>query len=218
MKRVLVVLSILLGLAVSANAQGIQITEWMYSGTGCEFVEFTNMSAFAIDMTDWSYSDSDAAPFDLVFGSVFGVVNAGESVILTDINADTFRTQWGLGASVKVYGPNSNSNLGRSDAINLYDAYGSLVDSLVYDDSTGKGPRTQGKSCTIPSSNLGLTTASSSWTLASAGDVYGSWASTAGDLGNPGTYYGATVPEPAGMLAIFTGLTGIFGFTVRRRK
>lgn len=209
---------VLLGFAASANAQGIQITEWMYSGNGCEFVEFTNMSTSAIDMTDWSYSDSDAAPFDLMFGSIFGVVNAGESVILTDIDASTFRTQWGLAASVKVYGPNSNSNLGRSDAINIYDASGSLVDSLTYDDQPGKGPRTQCKSCTMPSSDLGLTSASLSWTLASVGDAYGSWASTASDLGNPGTYYGAPVPEPASLLAILTGLTGICGFTSRRRK
>ncbi len=44
----------------AANAQ-MRITEWMYSGTGAEFVEFTNIGASAIDLTDWSYDDDSAA-------------------------------------------------------------------------------------------------------------------------------------------------------------
>ncbi len=171
----------------------IQITEWMYKGANGEFVEFTNVSGAPVDMTDWSYSDTDRQPGDLSFGSVFGVVQPGESVILTEVTVTAFRTAWGLGAGVKIFGPNTNSNLGRADEIHLYDADGVEQDFLIYDDQTGKGPRTENKSCNIPSADYGLTTASSTWTLSAVGDAFQSWKSTGGDVGSPGF----VVPEPA---------------------
>jgi hypothetical protein len=60
---------------------GMRITEYMYSGLGGEFIEFTNRSDAPIDMTGWSYDDDHAVPgaFSL---SAFGVVQPGESVVL----------------------------------------------------------------------------------------------------------------------------------------
>ncbi len=177
-------------LAVNTMASTIQITEWMYKGTNGEFVEFTNLGATAINMTGWSYADSSAVAGDVSLSS-FGIVAAGESVILTDAAASAFRTAWNLNASVKIIGGNSKDNLGSADAINLYNASGTLVDTLTY----GSTPKTDSKSCTIPQADLALTTASSSWTLASAGDTFGSYCSSGGDIANPGYYY--AVPEPA---------------------
>ncbi len=39
----------------------MRITEYMYSGNGAanEFIEFTNVGATPIDLTGWSYDDSD---------------------------------------------------------------------------------------------------------------------------------------------------------------
>jgi len=200
---------LVLVLAVNAMATTIQITEWMYKGTNGEFVEFTNFGSSSIDMTGWSYSDTDKQAGDVDL-SIFGTIAPGESVILTDAAAETFRTVWGLSASVKILGSNSNSNLSSSDQIHIYDAFGNEVDCLVYSDSGN--PKTNGKSCTIPEADLSLTTASSSWTLASVGDSYGSWASTGGDIGNPG-YNNYTIPEPA---TIF--ILGAAAMILRLRK
>src|SRR5690606_455369 len=43
-------------------ADGMRITEWMYSGASGEFVEFTNMSDQPIDMAGWSMDDGGATP------------------------------------------------------------------------------------------------------------------------------------------------------------
>lgn len=188
---------------------GMVISEWMYNGTNGEFVEFTNVGSAAVDMTDWSYSDTDAAPFDLLFGTVFGVVQPGESVILTDAVASDFQTAWGLAASVKIFGSNTNSNLGRSDMINLYDAAGTLVDTLTYNDQAGQGPQTKNKSCNIPGTDYGYTIAQGTWVLASVGDVYGSWASSGADVASPGI---APIPEPSTLALVVVG-----GLMLKRR-
>lgn len=82
----------------------MRITEWMYSGNNGKFMEFTNLSDAAIDMTGWSYDDDRWNPgaFDL---SAFGVVQPGESVLLTENLADTFRSAWGLASTIKIHRP-----------------------------------------------------------------------------------------------------------------
>ena len=40
--------------ATQACASNVYITEWMYSGTDGEFIEFTNLSGSAVDFTGWS--------------------------------------------------------------------------------------------------------------------------------------------------------------------
>ncbi len=210
-----VVVAVVAGGAGVVVAGPIQITEWMYKGTNGEFVEFTNTSASSVDMTDWSYSDSDNQPGDLSFGDVFGIVRPGESVILTETAVSMFRTAWGLPSSVKVFGSNVNSNLGRNDEINLYDADGQLVDELIFGDQTYPGTvRTENKSCNIPRADYDATivrTIASGWVVASAGDQWGSWGSSGGDIGSPGI----VVPEPAtlGMLLIGGGVA-----VLRRRQ
>lgn len=200
----------LLATAMPSAYASVVISEWMYSGSDGEFVEFTNVGASAVDMTNWSYSDSDATPFDLPFAAAFGVVQPGESVILTEADAATFRSAWRLSSSVKIVGPNSNSNLGRNDQINLYDAVGNLVDRLSFGDQTFPGtPRTQNRSCSIPVSDYGFTSAQSTWMLSGDGDEFGSWVSNGFDVGSPGS----VVPEPTSLLALVAG-----GLTLLHRR
>ncbi len=89
------------------------ITEWAYQGSGGEFMEFTNTGSTPVDMTGWSYDDNTQLPGSVSL-SAFGIVAPGESVILADLTAAAFRTEWGLPASVKVIGENTQ-NLGRAD-------------------------------------------------------------------------------------------------------
>jgi uncharacterized protein len=169
----------------------VQITEYMYAGANGEFVEFTNLGTTAVDFSGWSFDDNSRTPgsFNL---SAFGIVQPGESVILTEASADAFRTAWNLPASLKIIG-NSNQGLGREDEINLYDNNGQLVDRLTYNDQGFPGTiRTQNASGWTEAANLDDFTITPNWKLSTVNDAQNSRASVGGDIGNPGTY----IPNP----------------------
>ncbi|MDP2005196.1 MAG: lamin tail domain-containing protein [Rubrivivax sp.] len=193
----------------------MEITEWMYSGTGGEFIEFTNTSTSAIDLSGWSYDDDSQAPlsFDL---SGFGTVAAGESVVITEDDAAQFRIHWALADSVKVLGGYTN-NIGRADQINLYNAALAAVDTFSYGDAVYLGTvRTQGASGTPTSlAALASPVVTTDWVLAAVGDAYGSFVSTNGDIGNPGRLV-TVVPEPGTWALLLAGL-GVVTAVARRR-
>lgn len=199
--------SILAALAGAASAQ-IRITEWMYNGADGEFIEFTNLGGTAIDMTGWSFDDNSRLPgvTDL---SAFGVVNAGESVILTENPAAAFIAAWSL-SGVDVIGDNA-ANLGRNDELNIFNNVGGLIDRLTYDDANGVGPRTNDISGNIPFAALGTNNANAV-VLSAMGDTYGSWTGAGGSIANPGEY--TPVPEPATMAALGLGVAAL----LRRRR
>jgi predicted extracellular nuclease len=200
--RILGVILAVLAMAISANAN-VLITEWMYQGTSTkgEFVELTNIGSTSVDMTGWSFDDNHRTAGTISLNG-FGTVNSGESVILTEDSASSFRTAWNLDASVKIIGGYSNHNLGRADEINIYDSAQTLVDRLTFDDQTYAGSiRTQNKSGNIPFAALGQNNVYAA-VLSATGDSYGSYTSTGSDLGNPGHY---VVPEPTTLLILGLG-------------
>lgn len=209
----------------SLNAQ-MRITEYQYNGS--EFVELTNVGNTSIDMTGWSFDDADRVPGALSL-SAFGVVNAGESVIISEATATAFRTLWGLCDGVKVIGSNTQ-NLGRSDEINIFDASNTLVDRLTYNDQGAApqgGPRTDVSSAWVPQTAMGNNT-HNAWVLSTVGDAEASFAATSGGYtGSPGKSTRATVafnPCPApGLIRIteyqyngseFVELTNVGGLPV----
>lgn len=178
-----------------AAAAGMRLTEWMYQGASGEFMEFTNLSDQPIDLTGWSVDDDHAVAgtFSL---TPFGVVQPGESVIVTESPAAAFRAAWGLDGSVKIIGDYGTkgfpgNSLGRSDQINLYDNAQTLVDRLSYGDQTIPGsPRTQNASGQAPCSVIGRDDAAG-WTLSAVGDAFGSErAVESTDVGTPGRFHG----------------------------
>ncbi|GAB3747218.1 hypothetical protein GCM10028817_04300 [Spirosoma pomorum] len=175
-------------LSVNAAPAGqIRITEYMYNGTPGEYVELTNVGNAPVDLTGWSYDDNSrtAGSFSL---SGFGVVQPGESVVFTESDASVFRTAWYLPTSVKVVG-GSNQGLGRSDEINIYDATGTLVDRLTYNDQGIAGSvRTADVSGWVERANLGQNLAVS-YKLSAVADAQNSYSATTGNLGNPGGYF-----------------------------
>ena len=185
--RHLIAIGVVMSLTIAASGD-IVISEWMYSGTNGEFIEFTNTGPASVDMSGWSFDDSSQIP-GTVDLSAFGVVNPGESVILTEAVAADFATAWGL-TGVDIIGELA-ANLGRDDQINLYDAGDTLIDQLAFGDETYPGtPRTQNASCNVPDTDYGDTVAQTDWTLATVGDSFGSWMSAGGDIASPGRIVG----------------------------
>lgn len=194
--------------AAQANA-GIVITEWAYSAANGEYIELTNTGAAAVDLTGWSYDDDSGVVGSTDLSSL-GLVNPGQSVILTESTAAAFQTAWSL-TGVAVLGEVID-NLGRNDQINIWDNNGVLVDRLTFGDQTFAGSiRTQNKSGNpITAAALGANDPFQ-WQLSFIGDGYGTYASTGGDLGNPGIN---TVPEPATLAMLAIGCIAM----IRRRK
>ncbi|HMN96522.1 MAG TPA: CotH kinase family protein [Phycisphaerales bacterium] len=180
--------------AVHGDAPQVRITEWMYAGSsaiGGEFIEFTNLGSAPVDMTGWSIDDDHRIPgaFSL---SAIGIVLPGESVIVTEDPAESFRADWSLPPSVRIVGDLGNplgNNLGRNDEINLFDGSGALVDRLTYGDQDFPGSVRTRWFSGLPASldSLGANDPYA-WILAFDGDAHGSWTSANGDVGNPGVF------------------------------
>ncbi|MEO7432952.1 MAG: lamin tail domain-containing protein [Dokdonella sp.] len=176
--------------ACPAAAGVMRITEYMYGGANGEFVEFTNVGNAPVDMTGWSFDDNSAVAGSQDL-SALGIVAAGESVVLAEETADAFRADWHLCSGSRIVGGNTN-NLGRADAINLYDADQQPVDRLAYDDQTLGGPRANAVSAWVNAAGLGNNIITD-WTLSAVGDGEGSFASVGNDIGSPGKSTRATI-------------------------
>lgn len=216
MKKFVLMFAALLFVGMTTQARAaMRITEWMYGGIGGEFVEFTNTGTSPIDMTGWSFDDDSAIPGVLDL-SAFGTVAPGESVVISEAAGADFRTDWSLAPTVKVIGGYTN-NLGRADAINLFDGP-DLIDQLAYaDNDANGGPRTQERSGNpITLAALGLND-DTQWQLASLGDAYGSYHSLGGDLANPGIG-NYVVPEPSTVVLGVLGAMALGAVEVRRRR
>jgi hypothetical protein len=214
MRRILKGCLLAAALAAPVAAQAdVRITEFMYQGSDSgnrEFFELTNLSGAQIDISAWTYNDSNVND-PVAFGSAFGMLNAWESIVLTEMTPAAFAAYWGLPASVRIFSIGGNSNLGGSDTINIYNSAvqnaGTLVDSVSYSGTT------RGISRNRPVGVSGLVL-NSAFVNSSVGDLYGSYLSPTSpkDVGNPGYY----VPEPS-TWAMMIGGFALVGAGLRRR-
>jgi len=173
--------------ATAALAQDqIRITEYMYKGAGGEFFELTNTGSAPVDMTGWSFDDSDALPGNVDLSSL-GVLAPGESAVVTETNAAIFELDWGL-SGVKILGGNTTGNLSRNDTIFIFDASLLPHDILHYGDEDYPGSvRADGEGSYVCDEAIGADFPWS-WRKAKVGDSQGSVMSLTGDIGSPGAY------------------------------
>lgn len=209
----------------SANAM-VRITEVMFeplpNGAKGEYIELTNLDTVnAADVTGWAYDDG-ASPTRAGGATLFSSlgltsIDAGESIILTEISASLFRTYWSLDDSVRVFSYGGDNNLNGSDQANIYDATGARVD---YVSLTGT---TRGHAANRPH---GDTTGHDGAAFVDSffdGDEFNSHHATGAisqSVGNPGYYLAPAtpaVPEPA-TWAMMIGGFGLVGASLRRRK
>ncbi len=225
-------------IAPAATAQ-VRITEFMSEGQGDsgqgnggrrqrEFFEITNLGSASVDVSTWSWNDNNANdPHN--WGPSIGSINAGESIVFTQMTAADFRTYWGLSQSVRIFSFLQLSNLGNADTINIYNSFtqnaSTLVDSLTYTADARGG----GVSRNRPFDGLTGQYPNSQWISSALGDSFQSRlapsptgfppnfpAPTTGfnagdyiDLANPGVY----VPTP-GAAAVL----GLGGLMISRRR
>lgn len=192
-----------------SGAVTMQITEYLYSGNHGEFVELTNRGTTPIDLTGWTLKD-DQVNLEGFSLTPAGVMQPGESVVITETVEAAFRAAWNLPASAKIIGQLGavgvgGQNYGRSDQINVYDSGGALVDRLSYGDQTFPGTiRAQNISGQAPCAALGQNTIAS-WVLSSVGDVYGSVQSNPTptnlrDIGSPGVFVAGNCSSDPGLV------------------
>lgn len=200
--------------ALASPAQavtGVKISEWMYNGA--EFIELSNFGPSPVDFAGWSFDDDSRTPGTVSLSS-FGIVAAGESVIIAESPAAEFRTIWNLAPSVKVLGENA-TNLGRADEINIYDGASALVDRLTYGDNVIAGTiRTlniSGRPATLAALGANDVT---QWVLSEAGDAAGSYIVEGLFVANPGI---APIPEPETYAMMLAGLAAV-SLALRRRR
>jgi hypothetical protein len=218
--------------AFAGPVNTVRITEFMSEGQGLtgpgsganrqrEFFELTNLGPAPVDISAWSYNDDNPNDPHL-FGALFGVIQAGESIILTQMTAADFRTYWNLPASVRIYSFGNTSNLGNADTINIYNSSvqnaSTLVDSLTYTaDARGSGV-----SRNRPQDGGTGQFPNSAWVISAVGDTYGSRLAPNPifppgleyvDLANPWVYVNA-VPAPSSL--VLAGLA-LAGCVARRR-
>jgi hypothetical protein len=199
----------------------IRITEFAYGGkvsgstTGGdgEYAELTNIGDASQDLTGWAYETgvTATAATGLSLTSL-GTVAPGESVIVTDVTAAEFRTEWNVKSSVPVLSNNKTHTLnGGPNGIHIFNSSGTEVDSVTY---AASFESTKGVAAWVDAAHVGAKADTTGWTIAAANDTESSWTSAGGAIGSPGastlgTETPADVRVPATPLISVTPATGV---------
>jgi Lamin Tail Domain/PEP-CTERM motif len=200
---------------VASSRAAIIISEVNPSGSGtttyaADWFELTNTGTSDVDITGWKVDDNSASFSSALNLNGISTIPAGGSVIFIETGSSNqatitanFKSAW-FGTNVPAnfqIGTYNGSSIGlstTSDAVNIYNASGTLVTSVTF------GASTTGKTF---DNTAGLTGAIS--TLSAVGTNGAFTSVTGGEIGSPGT-----VPEPSTTLGALVGLA----LLARRRR
>ena len=117
---------------------------------------------------------------------------AGQSAIVTDAAVASFNSDWNLTGVPVLRLP--SSELGSDDEIRLHNGSKALVDVIHYGNLDFPGtPFTQNISA-WPNASAVHQDRIQSWFLSAVGDAQGSYTSSGGDIGNPGSFVASNIP------------------------
>ena len=202
--------------AMAANAQ-VRVTEvapWSSgnSPVGADWFELTNFGPSAVSIAGWKVDDSSNSFASALALNGVTSIGAGQSVIFLEGNAATtatFASNWASGATLVGYYSGSGIGLGTGgDAINIYNAAGTLQANVVFGTSDAASPyQTFDNAAGLNNTTI---------TQLSVVGVNGAHATVAGmEIGSPGSI--AAVPEPENFAMLLAGL-GLVGAIARRRR
>ena len=106
-----------------------------------EYIELFNNSGSAVDLACWEFIDgvnykfpdfSESDPQNTFMG-------AFERILVTNVDAQTFRTKYTVPSNVKIFGPYEGSLSNAGETLALEDKNGAKVCSVRYNDR-GKWP------------------------------------------------------------------------------
>jgi hypothetical protein len=203
--------------SVQAQIAVTEVAPWSSGNSPvmADWFELTNLGSSAVDITGWKVDDSSNS--FAVSAALAGVttIAAGESVIFiegTAANANFVATWFGAAAPAGLqFGRYSGSGIGLStggDALNIFDAAGTLVTRVDFGASPASAPF-----ATFDNA-AGLSGAVTLSTLSVAGINGAFVAAAGGEIGSPGSV--GVVPEPGTWALLAAGLAVIGGVARRR--
>ncbi|SVB56793.1 uncharacterized protein METZ01_LOCUS209647, partial [marine metagenome] len=134
--RVAVVWAVLA--AFGARADHVVINEVMYNprGDAPEWIELSNITATPFDIAGWTLQGDVELDFPSFDGNRANDAFLGhwQKIILTNIDSVSFRQQYGIPSSVKVFGPWKGSLPNEGGRITVRDKNGVPVCTLGYSD------------------------------------------------------------------------------------
>ena len=128
---------------ISSNAERVTFTEIHYAPKNemPEYIEIFNNSGSAVDFVCWEFTDGINYKFpDFSASSPQKTfMCAFERIIVTNVDADTFRTKHTVPSNVKIFVPYDGSLSNAGEALELEDKNGAKVCRVRYNDR-GKWP------------------------------------------------------------------------------
>lgn len=197
---------------------GVAITEvapWSSGDApfGADWFELTNTGSSALDITGWKMDDNSNTFAKAVALNNVTSIAAGQSVVFVEGNAGTadalIATWFGAGVPAGfAIGYYSGSGVGLStsgDAVNIYDAGGTLQANVFFGASTAG--LTFDNAAGLSGGISQLSAVGVNGAFVAANDI--------SEIGSPGTV--AAVPEPETYALMLAGL-GLVGVFARKRQ
>lgn len=114
--------------------QNLVITELLSNqdSDGTEdYWELTNVGSTTVSLENWSWDDDSQLAGTVAIPSGVSIA-AGESAIFTSMEAEAFRSWWGLDGAVQVISDADAPGFGKGDAVFLFDSFSNLVATFSY--------------------------------------------------------------------------------------
>src|SRR5262245_8058394 len=221
-------LSLLLGVAalltavhapVSAQVRVTEVAPWASGNApyATDWFELTNIGASAVTVTGWKMDDNSASFASAVALNGISSIAPGQSVIfLEPASLDSgFVNAWFAGAppaglQIGTYSGNGVGLSTSGDAVNVYDAGGTLTAGVSFGASDAVAPFQTFDNA----AGLNNTTIS----LLSVSGVNGAFVAQAdaNEIGSPGLVSAVPEPSEAALLLVGLGVLGAFGRQRRR--